>query len=371
MNELDVLPKTSVKIYRSDSYHGSGVLVEVDGVFYVLSAAHVFSQDIGEPLRLDGFYGVSEKYGKIEFDDFVEGHKATRQYDIVVLIVKKGQNFSDFPTISYCEDISFPEITYAFRGTQQSVALKAHTVSPCKLDTLPNDEGLFCLKVPLEAYANMKGGVGAEVLSGYSGSGIFIRETDKNYLVGIAQNIDRDDFTGVNCRSIRVVKDLFLPDIDIEDFHGGNAQLKLNVAEIKRRVTQGMIEERKKSNNYGDVENLSRKMNSFMQDWTAEDLDGFINDILVWEDIEHSKIRNHSSYRELIENAKAIWASGNKKYQVSSVRQGNERFHKLLDELTDLLKEELDGTSIKSSSQVIPAGEIARLLANCTLDFKK
>ncbi|RBP84311.1 serine protease [Marinomonas rhizomae] len=371
MNELDVLPKTSVKIYQSVNYHGSGVLVEADGVFYVFSAAHVICQDLNKPLILDGFYGISEKYGKIEFDNLIGEHKATQEYDIAVIAIDKTHNFPDFPKISFCEDISFPENSYTFRGTQKSPALRAHTVTPCHLDTSINEEGSFCLKVPLEAYADMKGSVGAEVLGGYSGSGIFIKEADNNYLVGIAQNIDKDDFTGVNCRSIKVIKDSFLPNINIADFHGGNAQLKLNIADIRRNVTQGMIDERKKSNDYGDVENLTRKMNSFMKDWTPEDLDGFINDILVWEDIEHSKIRNHSSYRDLIENAKAIWASGNKKYQVSSIQQGNERFHKILDELTDLLKDELDGTSIKSSSSVIAAGEIARLLANCTLDFKE
>ncbi|CAM3505406.1 hypothetical protein [Parendozoicomonas haliclonae] len=371
MNELDVLIKTSIKIYQSETYHGSGVLVQTDGEFYVFSAAHVFSQDITQPIKLEEFHGISDMYGKIEFDSLIEEQKATQQYDIVVISVDKKHSFSDFPRISFCEDISFPEISYAFRGTQKSAALKSHTVTPCQLDTPLNDNGTFCLKIPFEAYTDMKGGVGAEVLGGYSGSGIFIRETDNNYLVGIAQNIDKDDFTGVNCRSIKVIKDFFLPNIDITDFHGGNAQLKLNIAEIKRNVTQTMIDERKKSNNYGDVENLTRKMNSFMADWTTEDLDGYINDILVWEDIEQSKIRNHSSYRDLIENAKAIWASGNKKFQVSSIQQGNERFHKILDDLTALLKDELDGTSIKSTSSVIAAGEIARLLANCTLDFKK
>ncbi|BCD99661.1 hypothetical protein [Marinagarivorans cellulosilyticus] len=371
MNELDVLPKTSVQIYQSDNYHGSGVLVETDGVFYVFSAAHVICQDINKPLKLDGFYGVSEEYGKIEFDNLIGEHKAIQEYDIAIIAIDQKHNFLGFPKICFCEDISFPENSYTFRGTQKSSALKPHTVTPCHLDTLINEESSFCLKVPLDAYTDMKGSVGAEVLGGYSGSGIFIKEADNNYLVGIAQNIDKDDFTGVNCRSIKVIKDSFLPNINIADFHGGNAQLKLNIAEIRRNVTQGMIDERKKSNDYGDVENLTRKMNSFMKDWTPEDLDGFINDILVWEDIEHSKIRNHSSYRDLIENAKAIWASGNKKYQVSSIQQGNERFHKILDELTDLLKGELEGTSIKSSSTVIAAGEIARLLANCTLDFKK
>jgi hypothetical protein len=371
MNELDVLSKTSLKIYHADNYHGSGVLVETGGFFYVFSAAHVINQDINKPLALDGFYGVSDEYGEIEFDMVIGEHKEIEQYDIVVIAIDQKHKFQSFPKISFCEDINFPGNSFAFRGTQKSTALKAHTVAPCHLDTSFNDESLFCLKVPMEYYTDMRGNVGAEVLGGYSGSGIFIRGIDNNYLVGIAQNIDKDDFTGVNCRSIRVIKDLFLPDIEIEDFHGGNPQLKLNIAEIKRNVTQGMIEERKKSNDYGDVENLTKKMNSFMEDWLPEDLDGFISDILVWENIERSKIRNHSSYRDIIDNAKAIWASGNKKYHVSNIQQGNERFHKILDELTALLKEELDGTSIKSSSSVIAAGEIARLLANCTLDFKK
>lgn len=308
MNELDVLPKTCVQIYRSGNYHGSGVLVETGGIFYIFSAAHVISQDISKPLTLDGFYGISEKYGKIEFDALIGEPEATQKYDIAVIAIDQKHSFPGFPKVSFCEDISFPENSYVFRGTQKSSALKAHTVTPCYLDTPMNDESLFCLKVPLEAYTDMQGNVGAEVLGGYSGSGIFIKEADNNYLVGIAQNIDKDDFTGINCRSIKIIKDSFIANIEIEDFHGGNAQLKLNIAEIKRNVTQNMIDERKKSNGCGDVENLTRKMDLFIKDWTPEDLDGFINDILVWEHIEHSKIRNHSLCRNLIENAKAIWA---------------------------------------------------------------
>jgi len=371
MNELDVLPKTCVQIYQSGEYRGSGVLIEIDSIFYVISAAHVFSQNTSESLALKDFHGLSEKYGEIDFDMPMGKPEANQRYDIAVIKVDMKHNFLDFPSIKFCEDISFPEISLVFRGTQKSLALKAHTVTPCSLDTAINDEEMFCLKVPLEAYSDMKGNVGADVLGGYSGSGVFIRKTKDIYLVGIAQNIDKDDFTGVNCRSISTIKDSFLPNMTISDFHGGNIQLKLNISEIKKNVTQGMIEERKKANEYGDVENITRKMNSFIENWGPEDLDGFINDILVWEDIEHTKIRNHSQYRDLIENAKAIWSSGNKKYQVSSIQKGNERFHAILDQLTELLKEELDGTSIKSSSSVIAAGEIARLLANCTLDFKK
>jgi len=104
MNELDVLQKTSVQIYLSDNYHGSGVLVETNGAFYVFSAAHVICQDISKPLILDGFYGISEKYGKIEFDNLIGEHNATLEYDIAVIAIDQKHNFRDFPKISFCED---------------------------------------------------------------------------------------------------------------------------------------------------------------------------------------------------------------------------------------------------------------------------
>lgn len=365
-----MLSKACVQIYKDDTYCGSGVLVEVDGLYHVISAAHVFKGLATDSFKLSAYCGKSEVYGGIYFSELVGEVGACQEYDLVVISIDPKHKFTDFPIINFCEDISFPEISFVFRGTQKSIALKSHTITPCSLDTVTNDDGVFCLKVPLEAYADMTGNVGADVLRGYSGSGVFIKETNETYLVGIVQNVGKDSFTGVNCRSVKAIKNSFLPSIEISDFHGGNAQLKLNIAEIKRNITQEMIEERRNANNYGDIENLTTKMNAFMEDWLPEDLDGFINDILVWENIEHTKIRNYSAYRDLVENAKAIWASGNKQYQVSSVQKGNERFHKILDELTELLKEELEGTSIKSSSQVIAAGEVARLLANCTLKFK-
>lgn len=370
MNELDVLPKTCVQIYQLDTYHGSGVLIEINNVFYVISAAHVLNYDESKTIDIKNFSGTSEEYGKIEFGVLLGKHEDILKYDIAVIAVDVKHTFPYFPSIKLCEDIGFPGISLVFRGTQKSTALKPHSICPCKIDTCSNNEGIFCIEVPIGAYADMKGNTGASVMNGYSGSGVFIRETDDIYLVGISQNIDKDAFNGVNCRSISILKKYFLPDIEISEFRGGNTQLRLNVAEIKRNITKKMVEERK-ANNYGDIENLTRKMDAFIENWAPEDLDGFVNDILVWENIERTKIRNHSLYRDRIENAKAILASGNKNYQVGSIQQGNERFHKILDEFTKLLQEELDGTSIKSSSSVIAAGEVARLLADCTLNFKK
>lgn len=369
MSKIEVIQKTCVQIYKDCDYHGSGVLVKVNGVFYVLSAAHVYSQDQNEPIDLKGFYGKSEKYDHIDFKELIGDSSVHFKHDVAVVSVQENGSFHDFPDIDFCTDLDFPENSFVFRGTQKSSELKPHSVNPCYLDTPANCDQLFCLKVPLECYSDTIGNVGAEVLRGYSGSGVFVKDACRNYLVGIVLNVDKDDFVGVNCRSVQVIKDCFLPNLAISEFHGGNAQLKLNVAQIKREITKELIEERK-NNAYGDVENLTRKMDFFLKDWKPEDLDRFISDILTWENIEHKKIRNYSVYRDCIDNAKAIWEAGNKQYLVNDAQQGNERFHKIRDELVEILKEELDGTTIKTSSNVIAAGEVARLLANCDLDFK-
>ena len=233
MNELDVLPKTCVQIYQHDAYRGSGVLVRANDIFYVVSAAHVFKYEAKSIFDPKDFYGKSEKYGKFEFDKIIGNREDILEYDIVVISVYLENKFPDFPEIKFCEDITLPGISLIFRGTQHSPALKPHSINPCYVDTCTDEKGTFCLKVPIEAYADMQGNTGAEVLTGYSGSGVFIRNSDDIYLVGICQSVDKDKFTGVNCRSIGVLKGYFLPDLEITPFFGGNAQLKLNIAETK------------------------------------------------------------------------------------------------------------------------------------------
>ena len=357
-------------MYQGDTYQGSAVMVEIEQHYYIISAAHVFYNDFNKVLSIMKFHGISEEYGELKFKMPLGTSDQHEEHDIIVIPVDTLVEFSGFPKIQFCEDISFPGLSFVFRGTAKSPAKKPHSVGPCQVDTSINENGIFCLEIPLGSYADTTGNVGAQVLDGYSGSGIFIKEVNDIFLVGIVQKVEKDSFTGVNCRSINIVKKAFIRSLDISDFHGGNTQLKLNVAEIRRKVTRTMIEERK-VNKYGDVENITRKMDAFLDDWTNEDLDKFISDIITWEYIEHTKIRNNSRYRNLIENAKAILASGNKKYKVQTVQQGNERFHQIVDEFTELLKSELEGTPIRTSSPVFAAGEIARLLANCTLDFKK
>ncbi len=178
-----------------------------------------------------------------------------------------------------------------------------------------------------------------------------------------------DNFSGVNCISIKAFKDDFFPDMVLADFHGGNEQFKLNIAELKREITQQLIDQRK-GDNYGDVENLTRKMDVFLGDWEPSELDSFIEDILIWEGIEHKRIRNHSEYRSLIDDAKITLASGNKHFRVADIQQGNERFHKIREDFVDIVNQQFEGTPLQKYSPTIAAGEIARLLANCKLNFK-
>src|SRR5688572_25550347 len=120
MNDLEVLPKTCVQIYQADDYHGSGVLVEISGFFYVISAAHVFNYDANKITIITNFYGISEEYGKIEFHALIGKQEEILKYDIVVISINVKHSFRDFPSIKFCEDIKFPGISLIFRGTQKS-----------------------------------------------------------------------------------------------------------------------------------------------------------------------------------------------------------------------------------------------------------
>lgn len=371
MSYLKLLPKTTVKVSSEYCFLGTGVLLKIGNDFFVITAAHVV---FGENLQaidttdLKELIYISEQYGKLAFLDVVGTQENQKKHDIVPIKVE-CLNAQDYPNVNLCSDVSFPEAKFVFRGTARSVSLIPHSIPSCVIDTLPDIEYKFHLRIPHEDYSNAQGESGPEVLQGYSGSGVFFQDSEKFWLVGIVLSVGNDNFNGVICRSILVLKNYFFPTLNLEDFHGGNARVKAKVSDLRKEITQELIEERK-TNAYGDVENLTKKMNAFLPFWSASDLDQFIADILIWENLERRNIRHNDEYKDLVDEAKAVLASGNKKYFVNNPAQGNERFHKIQDEFNSYLIELFDNSPLKINSRTIAAGELAKMLANCNLDFR-
>jgi len=372
MNYLQNLPRTTIKISREPNYLGSGVLIRINNMYYVLTAAHVIYGDdfcdIDHANPSDFVYD-SECYGILDYKETIGSKKIHRKNDLLVIRVESNTILTGYPEIKFCDDVSFPKASFIFRGTAKSVSGQIYSINPCYVNSLPDEKNRFCLAVPLDSYSDTKGETGAEVLQGYSGSGLFAKDSGEFLLVGVVLSVSDDNFSGVNCISITALKEDFFPELVLADFHGGNKQFKLNIAELKREITQQLIDQRK-GDSYGDVENLTRKMDVFIEGWEPSELDEFIGDILLWDNIEHKRIRNNSEYRDLIDEAKIILASGNKYFRVADIQQGNEKFHKIQEKFVEIVNQQLEGTPLQKYSPTIAAGEIARLLANCKLNFK-
>lgn len=369
-NYLTLLPKTTVLVKTSAKLLGSGVLVVIEHNFYVITAAHVvFGKKFqNSGIDFNSLEFSSEEYGKLSFINVVGNFEDQKKNDLIPIKVSLSKA-EDYPKIGFCADVSYPESEYIFRGKAEK-AMDIHSVPSCTIDTQPNDKGSFHLRVPSDSYSNARGEDGAEILQGYSGSGIFSQSADQFLLVGIVLSVREDNFKGVICCSISILKEVFFPSLIVEDFHGGNSNLRISVSEIRKEITKNLIDERKDISRHGDVENIIRKMDVFLPSWNTEDLDQFIKDILVWEKIYHDRIRVHDEYRELIDEAKADWAAGNKTFTVTNSGAGNVRFHKITDEFKDTLLEILESSPLRKNSRTIVSGEIAKMLADCTLNFR-
>ncbi len=370
MSYLKLLPKTTVKISSQYKFLGSGVLVSVDGRFYVITALHVVADQDG-CLVTDGelleLTYESEVYGDLKFVGVVGSPDAQEQYDIIAIEVG-SETISDFPNTRFCGDVSYPGVEFIVRGTAKSETLSSHSIPKCEIDTIVENEKKFHLRIPADDYSTAQGESGAEVLQGYSGSGVFFKDSEEFWLAGIVLSVENNNFNGVVCRSVSVLKGDFFDCMKLDDYHGGNKNTRVSVSELRADITEQLIEERK-NKGYGDVENLVRKMEAFLPGWATEDLDQFIVDILLWERLDRKYIRTNEQYRGLVEDAKVYIASGNKKFSVETPDQGNKKFHKIQEEFIDHLNELLDGSPLKVNSRIIVSGELAKMLANCSLDF--
>lgn len=368
MNYLDLLPKVTVIINDKLGPIGSGVYVKIHDSFYVLTAAHVIYQKNGDLLPLKDITLRSEVYGELKVDTICGDRSAHYDFDMVPIKVLSEGHGANFPIAEFCEKIDYPQAAFIFRGRPESISEEIYSVDPCYVNSLPGSSGRFSISIPGERYSNAIGESGYEILKGYSGSGLFARDTDRFLLVGLVVKVNEDDFSGVVCISIEKLKQYFFPELTLSEFHGANKGLKLSIASLRKEITQKLISERKEKK-YGDVENLIKKMNVFLGDWNTEDLDGFINDILLWEKFDQKRIRNNPEYQDLIDEAKAQLAAGNKQFKVDSIASGNDKFHKIQEEFLNIVKDELEGTPLKSNSRVIATGEVAKMLANCKLGF--
>ncbi|WP_204165108.1 hypothetical protein [Shewanella algidipiscicola] len=219
MNHLTFLPYTTVQIFNESTYLGSAVLVKVEDVFYVLTAAHVpfgkecnqYSEDLSSTLTYE-----SESIGELIFVKELGNLDIFKAHDI--LAVEVEVKCEKFPEILFTDDTNNPKLQFIFRGRSKSESGKVYSVKPCSKNGTAGED--IHIEIPVKDYTDFEGESGAEVLQGLSGSGVFIHDDDSSdaFLTSVVKSVSKDNFVGINSICISLFKEHLIPEISLIDF---------------------------------------------------------------------------------------------------------------------------------------------------------
>jgi hypothetical protein len=369
MSWIKELPKLTITIQNSQSEHlGSGVLLKIADEFCILTAAHVLFDESIDVVNASDFKFMSESYGELIVPG--ESVQFTKNASIDAFLVKicDFNESATYPNLFYTSDHEFPGLKFCFRGKPKSVSGNIYTVYNNSVNG--SSDGKIKVQIPPEYYTDFKGETGCELLQGYSGSGWLISNHKNLYLSGIVCSVSNDNFSGVNCICISEIISKLSLDIKLSDLEDTVDLVSLDVSNIRNKISKEIIRFAKETNNES-VLNLTRKMDLFLPDWVEDDLESFVSDMLIWEELYQSKVIGNPKFKELIEESKSELSSGNKKFYVASAIEGNSKFHEIQAEFKSIITSFLDEHKLWGKYiSTVSNGEIAKYLANCKLDFR-
>ncbi len=370
MSWIKELPKLTVIIQKDDGEHlGSGVLIKSENNFYILTAAHVLFGKANKSANASSFKFISEFYGELTVGENSTSFLINDEIDAFAVKICSTCILENYPSLLFTADHDFPSLKFCFRGKAKSVSEKIYTVYNNSINGV--SDGLIQVKIPPEDYTDFKGETGSEVLQGYSGSGLVISNHPDLYLSGIVCSVSNDNFSGVNCVCISDIKSHLLKGLDVIDLKNTVDLVRLDVRNIRTNISKEIISFTKKTNNIA-IRNLTRKMDLFLPSWNEDDLEDFVSDMLIWDELYQTKVVGNPKFKELIEESKCELSRGNKKFFVSSAKEGNVKFHDIQKEFKSIVSSFFSEHKLwEKYISTVSSGEIAKYLANCKLDFKE
>ncbi|WP_076417957.1 hypothetical protein [Colwellia sp. UCD-KL20] len=369
LNLIEVLEKIAIAIETKKGVPlGSGTLIKIEGDFYIITATHCVFDEKQNEFNTDTVVIHNQEYGEFTLE------KAVVQkpfIDAILLRVIKEKEFINYPEIHYTSDYLFPSLEFCFRGKAKSRSGKLYTVYNCSING-KDEQDLINVSIPPEFYTNHKGETGAEVLDGFSGSGLIIQNHKRLYYCGMVCSVSDDNFCGVDCISISTIADNNIIDFPLlKDLPDTSEIVEFDVKNLRKEITKEIIKSAEDSDNIA-VKNLKRKMDLFLPDWDQDDLESFVSDMLTWDVLYKEKVKGNPIFKDLIDESKDVLSAGSKKYVVESSREGNRYFHDVKKEFKDIVASFLDEHPMwKRYISTVSNGEIAKYLANCNLDFKE
>jgi len=369
LNLIDLLEQLTITIDSVDGQHlGSGTLIKVENDFYVLTAAHCVLEESEQEFNPENVKIYNKTYGTLPLEMIKVGKPSI---DAILLKVSSSVEFPNYPEIHYTDDYLFPSLEFCFRGKPKSPSGKLYTVYNCSING-KDEQGFINVSIPSPFYTNYQGETGAEVLDGFSGSGLIIQNHKRLYYCGMVCSVSDDNFCGVDCISISTIAENQSINIPISaDLPDTSEIVEFDVKRLRKEITKEIVQSAEDSNNVA-VKNLKRKMNLFLPDWDQDDLENFVSDMLTWDVLYKDKVKANPTFKDLIDESKDVLSAGSKKYVVNSSREGNRYFHDIKKDFKDIVASFLDEhPTWKRYISTVSNGEIAKYLANCNLDFKE
>jgi hypothetical protein len=371
VNNLSVLQKLTVFISCKGRGHcGSGVLVKIAGNYFVLTASHVL-QDESDPLyptkiNADDIEVVTDAGNVLKCEEHIFSKEIHSSKDITAL---KVQVDFDVPEVKFTNDhLHMIEEEFIFRGKSWSAENPPQSII-ATLDCVRDEN--FLLRIKNDQFENNLGHSGAELLNGCSGSGVFSKRLQGDYLFGVVLSVPDGSVKGVNCISIKDFYDIFGEDLIIEDLFDMSESVEFSVSEFRKSITKTVIE-KAKGDDSDMISRLVRKMDVFTPGWDETDLEGYLTDLLIWEEMYKGFISTSSVRKNIIEEAKEEFSRGNKKYLVRDSLDANQKYHEIQELFREIISNHVDSTpSLRNRKEAIVAGEIVKLLGRCKIDFRK
>lgn len=192
MTIKDYIRKSSVKLLKHGQPAGTGTVIEEQGQYYVLTAAHVpFGKqfaDLGKVTPED--ISIQFECGSTALAaDFIGNADEWKKYDVLAIRLKDMAILSSLK-IFMSDIVETPGLQFVFRGIPIVTGSEFKFYEGFKFDDKNTKEPFrVTIHGDMKYLTDFNGVGGAELNAGVSGSGVFLENHSGPYMVGVITDV--------------------------------------------------------------------------------------------------------------------------------------------------------------------------------------
>lgn len=199
MSILDKTRSLRVKLYKGSDYAGSGTIFQKDDVWHIITAGHVLlGNDFSEIFKPEEWSAINADNKTLSKFVLLGDIPAISQNDLAVLRLDNDINIGEFTNAKLIEHPTAGDIKLVCSGAYQYAGQNRQADLHSMVYSQRNGSNYhqYWLSVDKSLLVNNTGLYGSEWLSGISGSGLFVEETEEIALTGVLLEITNNGVNG-------------------------------------------------------------------------------------------------------------------------------------------------------------------------------